>query len=105
MPLQTGNPNFGKKRTPPPDETFEEANYLKALGEKQVFNDAEAASFEADENRRQNRDLGGGNLPIVVTLRLILCRLWKTATGGRVPDQASRHACLVVQRLWRSVIG
>ena len=35
MPLQTGNPNFGKKRTPPPDETFEEAAYLKALGEKQ----------------------------------------------------------------------
>jgi hypothetical protein len=35
----------------------------KALGEKQVFNDEEAASFEADENRRQNRDLGGGNYP------------------------------------------
>ena len=27
--------HFGKKRTPPPDETFEEATYLKALGEKQ----------------------------------------------------------------------
>jgi host factor-I protein len=35
MPLQQGSPNFGKKRTPPPDETFEEASYLKALGEKQ----------------------------------------------------------------------
>ena len=28
------NSNF-KKRTPPPDETFEEAAYLKSLGEKQ----------------------------------------------------------------------
>lgn len=35
MPLQSGNPAFNKKRTPPPDETFEEAAYLKALGEKQ----------------------------------------------------------------------
>jgi hypothetical protein len=35
MPLQPGSPAFNKKRTPPPDETFEEAAYLKALGEKQ----------------------------------------------------------------------
>ena len=35
MPQQPGNPTFNKKRTPPPDETFEEAAYLKALGEKQ----------------------------------------------------------------------
>jgi host factor-I protein len=35
MPLLPGSPNFSKKRTPPPDETFEEAAYLKALGEKQ----------------------------------------------------------------------
>ena len=35
MPLNSSNSNF-KKRTPPPDETFEEANYLKALGEKQT---------------------------------------------------------------------
>jgi len=35
MPFQSPNPNFGKKRTPPPDETFEEAAYLKTLGEKQ----------------------------------------------------------------------
>jgi len=35
MPLKTGNPNFGKKRIPPPDETLQEAAYLKALGEKQ----------------------------------------------------------------------
>ena len=35
MPLQPENPTFNKKRTPPPDETFEEAAYLKALGEKQ----------------------------------------------------------------------
>src|SRR5271154_5567874 len=34
MPLQSGSPNI-KKRTPPPDETYEEAAYLKALGEKQ----------------------------------------------------------------------
>ena len=34
MPGKHGNPNFAKKRTPPPDETFEEAAYLKALGEK-----------------------------------------------------------------------
>jgi host factor-I protein len=31
-----GNPNAGKRgRTPPPEETFEEAGFLKALGEKQ----------------------------------------------------------------------
>jgi len=31
-----GNPNSGKRgRTPPPEETFEEAAFLKALGEKQ----------------------------------------------------------------------
>ena len=31
-----GNPNAGKRgRTPPPDETFEEAAFLKSLGEKQ----------------------------------------------------------------------
>jgi host factor-I protein len=33
--IQIGNPTFNKKRTSPPDETFEEAAYLKALGEKQ----------------------------------------------------------------------
>jgi host factor-I protein len=33
MPQHPGN-NHSKKRTPP-DETFEEAAYLKALGEKQ----------------------------------------------------------------------
>jgi len=31
-----GNPNAGKRgRTPPPEETFEEAGFLKALGENQ----------------------------------------------------------------------
>ncbi|MGA7402282.1 MAG: hypothetical protein WBW38_19855, partial [Candidatus Sulfotelmatobacter sp.] len=31
-----GNPNAGKRgRTPPPEETFEEAGFLKGLGEKQ----------------------------------------------------------------------
>src|SRR5260370_40987026 len=31
-----GNPNAAKRgRTPPPEETFEEAGFLKALGEKQ----------------------------------------------------------------------
>jgi len=35
MPFQSGNPNVSRKRTPPPDETCEEASYLKALGEKQ----------------------------------------------------------------------
>src|ERR1700722_20033145 len=34
MPLHSSNPNC-KKRTPPPDETFEEPNSLKSLGEKQ----------------------------------------------------------------------
>jgi len=39
-----------------------------ALGDKQVFTDEEAAVFERDENRRQNRDLidpktGGGQYP------------------------------------------
>jgi host factor-I protein len=30
------NPNAGKRgRTPPPEETFEEAGFLKGLGEKQ----------------------------------------------------------------------
>jgi host factor-I protein len=30
-----GNPNAKRGRTPPPEETFEETNFLKALGEKQ----------------------------------------------------------------------
>jgi host factor-I protein len=30
-----GNPNAKRGRTPPPEDTFEEANFLKALGEKQ----------------------------------------------------------------------
>jgi len=30
-----GNPNAKRSRTPPPEETFEEASFLKALGEKQ----------------------------------------------------------------------
>jgi host factor-I protein len=34
MPLLHGN-NTSKKRTPPPDETFQEAAYLKSLGDKQ----------------------------------------------------------------------
>ena len=33
------------------------------LGEKQVFTSEEAETFEREENRRQNRDLGGGNYP------------------------------------------
>jgi host factor-I protein len=37
MPLRAqGSPNAAKRgRTPPPEETFEEASFLKALGEKQ----------------------------------------------------------------------
>ncbi len=35
MPFQSENTNVSRKRTPPPDETCEEASYLKALGEKQ----------------------------------------------------------------------
>jgi host factor-I protein len=37
MPFRAqGNPNAAKRgRTPPPEETFEEAGFLKALGEKQ----------------------------------------------------------------------
>jgi host factor-I protein len=37
MPLRAQrNPNDSKRgRTPPPEETFEEASFLKALGEKQ----------------------------------------------------------------------
>ena len=39
-----------------------------ALGDKQTFTDAEAATFEREENLRQNRDLidpkkGGGRVP------------------------------------------
>src|SRR5512134_3957928 len=39
-----------------------------ALGDKQVFSDEEAAAFQKEENRRQNRDLidpakGGLNYP------------------------------------------
>ena len=30
-----GNPAAKRGRTPPPEETFEEASFLKALGEKQ----------------------------------------------------------------------
>ena len=37
MPFRAqGGPNAAKRgRTPPPEETFEESNFLKALGEKQ----------------------------------------------------------------------
>ncbi len=37
MPYRTPQPQFTarKGKTPPPDETFEEASYLKWLGEKQ----------------------------------------------------------------------
>jgi hypothetical protein len=35
----------------------------KELGEKQFFSEEEASAFEGAENRRQNRDLGGGNYP------------------------------------------
>lgn len=37
MPFRAqGTPNSAKRgRTPPPEETFEEAGFLKALGEKQ----------------------------------------------------------------------
>jgi len=37
MPFRAqGNPSAAKRgRTPPPEETFEEANFLKGLGEKQ----------------------------------------------------------------------
>lgn len=37
MPFNAGGPGSrrGGGKTPPPDETFEEANYLKQLGEKQ----------------------------------------------------------------------
>ncbi len=35
MPFQ-GSSNFRKAKSPPPDETFQEAAYLKALGEKQT---------------------------------------------------------------------
>lgn len=36
MAFQAGNSNaFRKGKTPPPEDTFEEAGYLKALGEKQ----------------------------------------------------------------------
>jgi host factor-I protein len=30
-----GNPNAKRGRTPPPEDTFEEASFLKSLGEKQ----------------------------------------------------------------------
>src|SRR3954469_17648749 len=33
------------------------------LGEKQEFTSEEAKTFEREESRRQNRDLGGGNYP------------------------------------------
>ena len=35
MPFQ-GGAGFRKAKTPPPDETAQEASYLKALGEKQT---------------------------------------------------------------------
>jgi host factor-I protein len=31
-----GNPNAKRGRTPPPEDTFEEAAFLKAVGEKQM---------------------------------------------------------------------
>ena len=36
MPFHGGAGNFRKAKTPPPDETAQEAAYLKALGEKQT---------------------------------------------------------------------
>lgn len=37
MPFRTshGNPNAKRGRTPPPEDTFEEASFLKNIGEKQ----------------------------------------------------------------------
>jgi host factor-I protein len=37
MPFRApqGNPNAKRSRTPPPEDTFEEVSFLKALGEKQ----------------------------------------------------------------------
>jgi host factor-I protein len=36
MPFRPqGNPNAKRSRTPPPEDTFEEAAFLKAIGEKQ----------------------------------------------------------------------
>ena len=36
MPFNAGASNFRKAKTPPPDETAQEAAYLKGLGEKQT---------------------------------------------------------------------
>ena len=35
MPFRTSSPDHKKGKTPPPEETHEEAAYLKMLGEKQ----------------------------------------------------------------------
>ena len=35
MSFQAGKPNFSKQRVPPPEDTLEEAAYLKSLAEKQ----------------------------------------------------------------------
>ncbi len=35
MPFQGSSPNAARKRSVPPEETSEEAGYLKGLGEKQ----------------------------------------------------------------------
>ena len=74
-------PNASKTWTPPrtPDgqvdlqcvwdfSTITPLERPSALGDKQVFTDAEAAAFEQEENRRQNRDLidpkkGGAQYP------------------------------------------
>jgi len=36
MPFRNGPSNFRKAKAPPPEETMQEAAYLKALGEKQT---------------------------------------------------------------------
>jgi len=36
MPFHGSSNNFRKAKSPPPDETLQEAAYLKALGEKQT---------------------------------------------------------------------
>ncbi len=73
---------MNKKRTPPPDETFEEASYLKALGEKQKIVSLKLADGEVvrgwieyyDKNMVRVTREDGPNLFIFKHERLFISR-------------------------------
>jgi host factor-I protein len=57
-----GNPNAKRGRTPPPEDTFEEANFLKALGEKQKPVSVKLMDGQIDKNMVRLTREGAPNL-------------------------------------------